>query len=107
MLSQTVTPHSATASNILQIPARTVEKGKHPDAAAGSETKPLAAARETAPTGHELPFVAPSSFLLRHTPTGRRMADKYAGLSPLDKDQMMGLVSIPSPRRVPLARQDN
>jgi hypothetical protein len=95
---RTATPNSAT-SGTLQIPTRTVEKSKQPDAAAGSENKPLAAAaaaREPASHGHELPFVAPSSYL-RRTPTGRRMADKHAGLSPLDRDQMLGLVSSLQP----------
>lgn len=97
-LSQAASPHSAT-SNSLQIPTRTVGNSKESDAAAaGSETKPLAAAaaalsRETTPHGHELPFVAPLSYL-RRTPTGRRMADKNAGLSPLDRDQMLGLRGI-------------
>ncbi|KAB5575744.1 putative nuclear protein SNF4 [Coniochaeta sp. 2T2.1] len=97
----TPTPHSPT-STTLQIPTRTASS-KLPDAvataSAASETKPLAAAasreRETTttPHGHELPFVAPSSYL-RRTPTGRRMADKHAGLSPLDRDQMLGLRGI-------------
>ncbi|OIW29606.1 CBS-domain-containing protein [Coniochaeta ligniaria NRRL 30616] len=90
----TAAPHSATFST-LQLPTRTVGTSKQPDAAAGSETNPLAAAaaRETTSHGHELPFVAPSSYL-RRTPTGRRMADKHAGLSPLDRDQMLGLRGI-------------
>lgn len=41
--------------------------------------------------GHELPFVAPSSYL-RPKQTSRTMSDKTP--SPLDKDQMQGLVSI-------------
>jgi len=41
--------------------------------------------------GHELPFVAPSSYL-RPKQISRTMSDKTP--SPLDKDQMQGLVSI-------------
>jgi hypothetical protein len=46
--------------------------------------------------GHELPFVAPSSYL-RPKPSSRAMSDKMVG--PLDKDQMQGLVSIYSETR--------
>ncbi|KAK3327878.1 hypothetical protein B0T19DRAFT_176296 [Cercophora scortea] len=41
--------------------------------------------------GHELPFVAPSSYL-RPKQTSRTMSDKSA--SPLDKDQMQGLRGV-------------
>lgn len=42
--------------------------------------------------GHELPFVAPSSYL-RPKPISRTMSD-YKTSGPLDKEQMQGLVSI-------------
>lgn len=50
--------------------------------------------------GHELPFVAPSSYL-RPKPNSRTMPDRT---SPLDRDQMQGLVSkysetLPRPAR--------
>jgi hypothetical protein len=50
--------------------------------------------------GHELPFVAPSSYL-RPKPTSRTMSERTP--TALDKDQMQGLVSSP-PLRVQLTR---
>ncbi|KAM7221729.1 nuclear protein SNF4 [Rhypophila decipiens] len=68
--------------------------------ASSSETNPLSPTSAGGSTtngplpirqGHELPFVAPSSYL-RPKQTSRTMSDKTP--SPLDKDQMQGLVSI-------------
>jgi hypothetical protein len=48
------------------------------------------------PSGHELPFVAPSSYL-RPKPVSRTMSERTP--SALDKEQMQGLVSMPIPRQ--------
>jgi hypothetical protein len=48
--------------------------------------------------GHELPFVASSSYL-RPKPPSRTMSERSP--SGLDKDQMQGLVSLPLPRQPP------
>jgi hypothetical protein len=52
-------------------------------------------------SGHELPFVAPSSYLRPKLPS-RTMSEKTP--SALDKEQMQGLVSMPFLRQPLLAR---
>lgn len=64
--------------------------------AGNSNTDPNLNGPLTLRPGHELPFVAPSSYL-RPKPSSRTMSDKTS--NPLDKDQMQGLVSIPFPRQ--------
>lgn len=78
-----------------QTPAAVSSQSDAAAAAAGSDSEPLAApagARETPHPSHELPFVAPSSYLRPNHPS-HTMADKQASLSPLDREQMLGLVS--------------
>jgi len=67
-------------------------------------TLPTAPAANLGKPGHELPFVKPSSYLRRKTSTkksGHTMAEKAEKpMSPLDREQMQGLVSFPIPRIV-------
>ncbi|KAH8909026.1 CBS-domain-containing protein [Coniochaeta sp. PMI_546] len=95
--SETQADHAATGntnsgSNSGNVDAPIAATSASPPAPSRTAT-PHSATSKTTPHGHELPFVAPSSYL-RRTPTGRRMADKHAGLSPLDRDQMLGLRGI-------------
>ncbi|KAL0467328.1 hypothetical protein QR685DRAFT_84027 [Neurospora intermedia] len=59
--------------------------------AGNSNTDPNLNGPLTLRPGHELPFVAPSSYL-RPKPSSRTMSDKTS--NPLDKDQMQGLRGI-------------
>ncbi|KAK0728280.1 hypothetical protein B0T26DRAFT_767627 [Lasiosphaeria miniovina] len=80
--------------------ARTPTEKANPGGAsiASASAAPISAGGENANGpqqlrhGHELPFVAPSSYL-RPKPTSRTMPEKTAS-SPLDKEQMQGLRGI-------------
>ena len=92
---ENLNPTSSSAAGAAPPPTSTNEgdrNGTAVGAGSGTEqsepTPPLAAlARHT---GHELPFVAPSSYL-RPKSNSRTMSDKTA--TPLDREQMQGLVS--------------
>ena len=92
---ENLNPTSSSAAGAALSPTPTNEgdrNGTGLGAGSGTEqsepTPPLAAlARHT---GHELPFVAPSSYL-RPKSNSRTMSDKTA--TPLDREQMQGLVS--------------
>ena len=71
--------------------------GSHQSSALAAQAAPLPPLPNAPSTTAELPFVQPSSYLrLSKQHTSRTMAERQLLLSPLDKEQLQGLVSLPT-----------